>query len=333
MTKYIKLFNSHSEYQQFSMTDLELPNVSHCIEENHVHYNPLIDDTKFILSYGGVWYDDVYFVGRESADTYVQASSLYKSVELNGNTIPFEQIDNFSGMADFHGSSIDKAVFKYELKDPTIINSNDFGNITPPQKLSIPKSVTEIQTSGITSRYGERDGISLILMYPTTPPKINQNSIMVNSNYSGYFNMIIVPKQSYEAYINDENWSAYTEYIYADATENDILEENKETYELLKKYVCDEQELKHHIVIMSNYVVTAEESSIDINQYQDVIGITNTMVFSFKQNESDYKPYDFVVELSDTYYNSGTPRTPYTNKCGMTLIGHSYGYSKRISFE
>ena len=283
MTKYIKLFNNHSEYQQFYMTDLELPNVSHCIEENHVHYNPLIDDTKFIMEYGGEWYDDVYFIGRESADTYVQASSLYKSVEFNGNTIPFEQIDNTSGAVDFYGSSISKAVFKYELKDPTIINSNDFANITPPQKMSIPKSVTEIQTSGITSRYGEYDGISLILMYPTTPPKINQNSIMVNSSYSGYFNMIIVPKQSYEAYINDENWSAYTEYIYADATENDILEENKETYELLKKYVCNEQDLKHHIVIMSNYVVTAEEINVDIYQSMDVIGTTKTMSFSFKQ--------------------------------------------------
>lgn len=39
--KYLKLFDEHSDYQDFSSGGtMELPNVSHCISENHVHYNP-----------------------------------------------------------------------------------------------------------------------------------------------------------------------------------------------------------------------------------------------------------------------------------------------------
>ena len=44
MGKYIKLFQNHTDYLDFKGTsDFILPNVSHCIEENEVHYNPLVD--------------------------------------------------------------------------------------------------------------------------------------------------------------------------------------------------------------------------------------------------------------------------------------------------
>ena len=42
MAKYLKLFNEHSEYKSFIQTeDFIRPNVSYCIEENEVHYNPI----------------------------------------------------------------------------------------------------------------------------------------------------------------------------------------------------------------------------------------------------------------------------------------------------
>ena len=41
MGKYLKLFNNHSQYETFTgSTEFVLPNVSHCITEEHVHYNP-----------------------------------------------------------------------------------------------------------------------------------------------------------------------------------------------------------------------------------------------------------------------------------------------------
>ena len=43
MSEYIKLFNNHNEYTAFTAdtTAFVKPNVSHCITENDVHYNPI----------------------------------------------------------------------------------------------------------------------------------------------------------------------------------------------------------------------------------------------------------------------------------------------------
>ena len=41
MLKYLKLFNKHSEYETYSADKMILPNVSHCIDANDVHYNPI----------------------------------------------------------------------------------------------------------------------------------------------------------------------------------------------------------------------------------------------------------------------------------------------------
>ena len=39
--KYLKLFENHTEYETFKQTDEFIkPNVSHCVQENEVHYNP-----------------------------------------------------------------------------------------------------------------------------------------------------------------------------------------------------------------------------------------------------------------------------------------------------
>ena len=44
---YIKLFDNHTQYETFigggGDTPFVRPNVSHCITENHVHYNPILD--------------------------------------------------------------------------------------------------------------------------------------------------------------------------------------------------------------------------------------------------------------------------------------------------
>ena len=38
---YLKLFQNHTEYEEAKTSGLELPNVSHCINEAEVHYNPI----------------------------------------------------------------------------------------------------------------------------------------------------------------------------------------------------------------------------------------------------------------------------------------------------
>ena len=49
MGKYIKLFKNHAEYEE-ARQNLILPNVSHCIQEVEVHYNPWVE-TKVVGKY------------------------------------------------------------------------------------------------------------------------------------------------------------------------------------------------------------------------------------------------------------------------------------------
>ena len=44
--KYLKEFESHSDYELFVITDK--PNVSYCVAENEVHYNPLTNADKYL---------------------------------------------------------------------------------------------------------------------------------------------------------------------------------------------------------------------------------------------------------------------------------------------
>lgn len=58
MAKYLKLFENHQGYESFIQTDEFIkPNVSHCIEDNHVHYNPYIQYEKIDLGLpsGNLW--------------------------------------------------------------------------------------------------------------------------------------------------------------------------------------------------------------------------------------------------------------------------------------
>ena len=41
MGKYLKLFDTHAEYESFIQTDFDRPNVSYCMDNDEVHYNPL----------------------------------------------------------------------------------------------------------------------------------------------------------------------------------------------------------------------------------------------------------------------------------------------------
>ena len=46
--KYLKLFNTHAEYVAFTqMEDFIKPNVTHCVQENEVHYNPYVPPPFF----------------------------------------------------------------------------------------------------------------------------------------------------------------------------------------------------------------------------------------------------------------------------------------------
>lgn len=69
--EYLKLFENHSQYEDFIQSeDFIKPNVSHCIQENEVHYNPIPDP------YNGHEYVDLGLTsGTKWAKMNVGASS------------------------------------------------------------------------------------------------------------------------------------------------------------------------------------------------------------------------------------------------------------------
>lgn len=71
MKKYLRLFKNHDDYLHFKNTnDFKLPNISHCEQENEVHYNP------YISPYNGHAYVDLGLPsGTKWAKMNVGASS------------------------------------------------------------------------------------------------------------------------------------------------------------------------------------------------------------------------------------------------------------------
>lgn len=71
--EYIKLFENHTQYETFiNGGGVAKPNVSHCIEENHVHYSKLIDKKRLYL--------------REVVSgTYVATDYLGRTLYYEGN--------------------------------------------------------------------------------------------------------------------------------------------------------------------------------------------------------------------------------------------------------
>ena len=102
MAKYLKLFNNHEDYLNFKKTtDFILPNVSHCVQENEVHYNPIPDP------YNGHAYVDLGLPsGTKWAKMNVGASSEKKAGlyfawgETTGYTA--SQVGNGEGQKKFY---------------------------------------------------------------------------------------------------------------------------------------------------------------------------------------------------------------------------------------
>ena len=44
MQQYLKQFTNHSQYESYIATDFVKPNVSYCVAEGDVHYNPYVHD-------------------------------------------------------------------------------------------------------------------------------------------------------------------------------------------------------------------------------------------------------------------------------------------------
>ena len=51
MNKYIKVFDTHAEYEAYSGENMIFPNISYCKNDNDVHYNPLVSQSERYLTF------------------------------------------------------------------------------------------------------------------------------------------------------------------------------------------------------------------------------------------------------------------------------------------
>lgn len=147
MAENLKLFNEHSEYEDFIQTEgFTRPNVSYCIEENEVHYNPYTDP-RLIIKY---YVDDAsnatflfnysYYEGVEEEYSH-RAIDLFEKVEIDGEEISLTDLDSSEG---YYQLSIGEHIVKYTLKNPTVLKNELFANCEKITSVDVPYSVISI---------------------------------------------------------------------------------------------------------------------------------------------------------------------------------------------
>ena len=140
MGKYIKLFNTHSEYETYiNGSDKILPNVSYCEDNDEVHFNPW-SDPRLIAKFN---VEDVSEpVLLYGADGGVMASELFSKIEIDGEEINISDLEGNDGYYTFE--TIGEHTVKFTLSDPTNIGDNAFNGCESLRSITIPNSVTSI---------------------------------------------------------------------------------------------------------------------------------------------------------------------------------------------
>ena len=204
--KYIKLFETHSGYTEFigggGDTPFVKPNVSHCIEENEVHYNPrtwadeyltfvALEDSTFKLSGNSVSYS------LDNGETWTElASDTNSPTVTSGNKIIWKGtltpttnkgIGTFSstGRFDVKGNVM-SLLYGDNFMNQTDLTSKNYAfyrlfydntNIVNADKLVLP--ATTLANNCYESMFGECTSL-------TTSPELPATTL-ANSCYGGMF--------------------------------------------------------------------------------------------------------------------------------------------------
>ena len=149
---YLKLFDTHSQYEEFAGGGGMLrPNVSHCVSENEVHYNPI--ETRLIVKYNVANASQptlLYYYYAEGEEEYwTRGVDMFTNVEIDGTEVSLADLDATQGTYQL---SVGEHTIKYTLKDPTFIgyvsgtltNGATFYDSSSITSVEIPNSVTTI---------------------------------------------------------------------------------------------------------------------------------------------------------------------------------------------
>jgi len=241
MSKYIKLFDTHTEYQTYINGNTKvLPNVSYCDDMNEVHYNPFVLETRLVAKF------NITDTSNATNIMYRNALSNFSEIEIDGVVQP-------NVVSSYTFDTTGEHIVKYTLVDPSNIPNSAFYGCTKLKDVYFPKSIVSIGKNGFrncniyspvilpdtittigetafasstactTIVFGKnityisvnafQDNYELINFTILTkiPPTI-EYPLFVNNNYNL---KIYVPAESVDAYKAATNWSLYANKIQA----------------------------------------------------------------------------------------------------------------------
>ena len=156
MAKHLKLFETHSEYVAFTQTeDFLLPNVSHCVSENDVHYNPIVAETRILVTYNITNASDndmqIYGYNNNNEFDNIRAVDTFDKIEIDGVEISTSVLDAAQGKYEL---SVGEHIIAYTLSDETTIPEGCFGFCYTITSIAIPIGVTTIENQAFYQCYG-----------------------------------------------------------------------------------------------------------------------------------------------------------------------------------
>ena len=198
-----------------------MPNVSYCEDDNEVHYNPIVPETRLVVKYN--------VTDTSSETTLLLDTTSFIDMEIDGVTQP-------SVVSSYAFNTLGIHTVKYTLVDPTTIGCYYDGidylsyfDGAPISEITIPNSVTSIDRnafsscSGLTSvtipdnvtsiGYGafyNCSSLTSVTVEATTPPTLGSDAFYMTNNCPIY-----VPAASLYTYVAATNWSNYASRIQA----------------------------------------------------------------------------------------------------------------------
>ena len=97
-----------------------LPNVSHCIDQNDVHYNPFVPPGPVIAIFN---VEDATQPTRLYGN--VSPTSLFKKIEVDGVEVSISDLDTANGEYQL---LVGEHTVRYTLKNPTVIGQSAFSD-------------------------------------------------------------------------------------------------------------------------------------------------------------------------------------------------------------
>ena len=234
MGKYLKLFQTTAQYNAYTADTANFikPNVSLITETNTVEYNPYVPETMVVAKYNVTESTKTQMIlgYEQTGSSSTGVTTKFASVYVDGNEIEISDAN-----VNYTFDTVGEHTVKYELKDPTTINSYAFNgqlrgifNGVEAVSITIPDSVTSIGNtafyfcsgltsinipSGVTSigsdAFNGCRSLTSVTVNATTPPTLPNVNVFNNTNNCP----IYVPSESVDAYKAATNWSTYASRI------------------------------------------------------------------------------------------------------------------------